>query len=268
MSKKIIIILICILATCGLFHVAYVKADSGWDSSYDSGSYGGSYSSGSYGGGYSSSSNYPYSSSNSSGINFSSPLAAICAAILFIVLAIAIITSYIIKTIANLKNRAQEKQEVTNINNKILEIIPNFNIDTISKEAFSTYEKFLNLWINNDTKEIEKISSNKFFNIICQALEKRKNTHEVIKDISLIDYKLVKTIINDDNSINLIIGFKFKCINYVIDNNSKNILLGNKKECSYEYVELEFNIDKKEKILIVNKIIGLPYFSNNFFDKN
>lgn len=264
-NRKLSLIIISIFVILGtLISINYVWADSGWDSSYDSGGgYSGGYSSG-YSVGYSSYSNIGESGS---GMNFSFPIVALCGIIFIIIAMIVVVILGILKIINNAREKALEAHFKLCSREQLLAIVPDFNEEEFDKKAFMVYKNFLDLWLQSDKEGIRAISSDKFYDTVCSALETRKNLSEVIKGITLIEHNLIRSSTSDNKTVDLIVGFKFKCVNYLMDHDSNKILSGDKDNYSYEYVEIEFNLDKDGKILIVRKITGLPYFSSTFFEK-
>lgn len=242
MKKKINKILISILLLIVSFGLIYmpVKADSGWDSDYDSGGWdsgsswdsdwdydpgsswsGGSYSSGSYSG---------------SG----SPLAAVITAIVIII---------IIFSITNKNNRNKPNSGGRSVSSKsnnyqdvspskIVEVDEEINIADLKSKTFTIYRDIQTAWMNFDTDTIRKLTTDEIYNMYSSQLEtlKLKGQKNIMKDITLEEAKIID-IKKVNNIITVSVYLRVKCYDYVIKEATGETVRGkDKQKIIIEYV--------------------------------
>lgn len=226
MKKKFIYSILLIFTCLILISPIATKADSGWDSSYDSGGWdsGGSWSSGSNWG--SSGWDSGYHSSSSSSYLISSPIATI---ILFIIIFVWAIIYTIKLTKKNrgippIEDPAFENLSSKNGNNnyididqsKINEIDPNINIEEFKKKAFNIYKDIQEAWMNFDTDKIRELTTDEIYNMYSSQLEtlKLKNQKNIMKNIEYVDAKIIDiTSVNGVITINVYL--RVKVLDYV-----------------------------------------------------
>lgn len=234
MMKKIIHSILLIFTCLILISPIATKADSGWDSSYDSGGWdsGSSWDSGGYDiGGYSS----HHSSSSGTGLG---PIADI-------VLILMILPIIVVETIKKrnkykgippIKNPALEsieknkkpfkigKNKHSNIQyndieqSKINKIDPNISIEEFKKKAFNIYKDIQEAWMNFDTDKIRKLTTDEIYNMYSSQLEtlKLKNQKNIMKNIEYVDAKIIN-ITNVSGVITINVYLRVKVLDYVIN---------------------------------------------------
>ena len=225
MKKKILIILISILCISGIiFTFTKVKADSGWDSSYDSG---GGWSSG--GGGSDWGSSWDYSS----GSGELSDIEAIFIIVLFVV--ILIISLY--------------SNKKTNDNNLSREIYSDVSDEIlakygINKEEFKQmiYQKYVdiqNAWMNFDYDKLKENLTNELYNSYKMQLEalNLKKQKNIMSDFEFIDAKIIR-VFDENNVINVKTYLRVCMYDYVVDENNK-VLRGDKNH----KIDIQYIID-------------------------
>lgn len=213
------------------------NADSGWDSDYDSSS---SWDSGSSwdsdsswdsGSSWDSDSSWHSSSSSSSG----DPIIG------FIIMAFVIIT-LIIKVNNVIKRNSPNDNNSTSISapfdgeykdlsiDSIREVDPNLDINEFKKKTFDIYKNIQVAWMNFDTSSIRKMTTDEIYNMYSSQLEtlKLKGQKNIIKDISLIDSKIVY-IEKIGNIITTNVYMKVRCYDYVIKEATGEVVRGNDK---------------------------------------
>jgi len=231
--KKILLGIFLLIISFGLMYVP-VKADSGWDSSYDSGGWdsGGSDWGGSDWGGSSwgSSTGGSYSG-DSGGIG---------------VVIIAIIIIIIIYNATNNRNKPSGGSNIkTKSNNyqdmnieKIKEIDPALNIADFKSQVFNIYKDIQTAWMNFDTDTIRKLTTDEIYNMYSSQLEtlKLKNQKNIMSDITLEEAKIIDMKkVNDVITTNVYL--RIKCYDYVIKEKTGETVRGkNKEKIIIEYI--------------------------------
>lgn len=230
MMKKflhsILLIFTCLIM---IFPIA-TKADSGWDSDYDSGGWdsgsswdsGGSWSSGSDWG--SSGSDWYYGDSgHSSGSGFVGLFVGI---IFLIVIAVIVFSNNKPKgpksgssidnniNISNNSNGNYQDIEQSKIN----EIDPNISIEGLKNKAFNIYKDIQEAWMNFDTDKIRKLTTDEIYNMYSSQLEtlKLKNQKNIMKNIEYVDAKIID-ITNVNGVIAINVYLRVKVLDYVIN---------------------------------------------------
>lgn len=240
--KKILLGILLLTISFGLMYVP-VKADSGWDSSYDSGGWdsgsdwggtdwgGSDWGGSSWGSGYSSSGSY---SGDSGGIG---------------VVIIAIIIIIIIYSITNNKNKPQGGSTRRNISTKsnnyqdmniqkIASIDPTINIAEFKMKAFNIYRDIQTAWMDFDTDTIRKLTTDEIYNMYSSQLEtlKLKNQKNIMSNITLEEAKIIDMKkVNDVITTNVYL--RVKCYDYVIKEKTGETVRGkNKEKIIIEYI--------------------------------
>ena len=257
--KKIIICISLITISFGLLYIP-VKADSGWDSSYDSGGwdsgsdwdsgsswdndydYGSSWSGGSYSGG---------GSYNGDG----SWLTAV-----FVVIIIIVIVSSITNNNNRNKPSSGNRNIRTNSNNyqdvsssKIVSVDPSINIVDFKAKAFDIYKNIQTAWMNFDTDTIRKLTTDEIYNMYSSQLEtlKLKDQKNIMKDIMLEEAKIID-IKKENNVITVNVYMRVICYDYVIKESTGETVRGKDKqkiiiEYVLSFVKSSVNNNKEEK---------------------
>ncbi len=243
MKKKIKITGICLIISLILLPPIISKADSGWDSSYDSG---GGWSSS---GGYDSWSSTSHSSSSGGGVF--GPISSIAT---FILLALIItveqskksksykgippIENPALESINKHKNsfkiknnKKKDKYCIIGYNDieqsKIDEFDSSVKIEEFKHQAFNIYKDIQEAWMNFDTDTIRKLTTDEIYNMYSSQLETLKLKHQknIMKNIEYVDAKITNIKLSDD-VISVVVFLRVKCLDYVINEKTNKTVRG------------------------------------------
>lgn len=247
MKKKINKILISVLLLTVSFGLIYmpVKADSGWDSDYDSGGWdsGSDWDSGS-----SWDSDWDYDSGTFwSGGSYSSSFDGegnIIASVIIVIIIVIVILSITNKNNRNKPNsggritptKSNNYQDVST--SKIVEVDPTINIADLKSKAFTIYRDIQTAWMNFDTDTIRKLTTDEIYNMYSSQLEtlKLKGQKNIMKDIALEEAKIID-IKKVNNIITVSVYLRVKCYDYVIKEATGETVRGkDKQKIIIEYV--------------------------------
>lgn len=221
-NKKTIIFSLLVLI-CTLSTIMIVKADSGWDSSYDFGS---SFDSGSSWSGGSSSWDYS-SSSSSGGISSSGSFVDFIIYLVIIIVIILIVSSKTAK-VNKLPKTIINPIHYTDMDiEKIKEVDSEFNIEKFKTTAFNIYKDIQTAWMDFDTDTIRNLTTDELYNMYSAQLTtlKVKKQKNIMKNIEYIDSKIVN--VKNNNDINTVVVYlNVKCLDYVVDEKTNNTLRG------------------------------------------
>ena len=269
MKKKIKITGICLIISLILLPPIISKADSGWDSSYDSG---GGWSSS---GGYDSWSSTSHSSSSGGGVF--GPIFSIAT---FILLALIItveqskksksykgippIENPALESINKHKNsfkiknnKKKDKYCIIGYNDieqsKIDEFDSSVKIEEFKHQAFNIYKDIQEAWMNFDTDTIRKLTTDEIYNMYSSQLETLKLKHQknIMKNIEYVDAKITNIKLSDD-VISVVVFLRVKCLDYVINEKTNKTVRGSdstRLDIQYllTFVKSNSNNDKIEK---------------------
>ena len=272
-TKKFLYILI-IIATIFAMPRA-LPADSGFDAGYGGGSYGGgsSYSGGghSYSGGGSSwgGSSYYSSSSNSGGGREATP-ADLFFAFLIISAFIIFMSVSLIKAIKyDSENNLKKMYNITpydhTVFDKIKEVYPNENEDTVINEALNVYKEFSEYINKRDLDGLRTVTSDTLYERMANILEtyKQNNNYSIVEDISL-QKGFIEFIDFYKNVLTVKVVLNVKEITYFGDKDYE-YLRGNKNQI--EENAYTVTIQKTlgaNKTIMMNKVLTTnPYFIVN-----
>lgn len=234
MKKKFLIFLVSI----GLIFsgVSLVRADSGWDSSYDSG--GGGWSSGgsSWSGGSSSwdsgwssggsSGSHSYSYSDGGNISF----------LIFFVIVIIIIIYCSINGgkggSSSSSNRADNYPEIKDDRLKKI----GMDADEFKKLAFELYKNIQEEWMNFDYDGLRKHLTDELYNTYMMQLDalKVKGQQNIMKDFENIAVKITN-ITEESGMVNVTVYLHTAMYDYVVDNNKKVVRGKDNRKLDIEY---------------------------------
>lgn len=236
-NKKIVILFMLFLAF-SLSTIIVARADSGWDSSYDSGGSWGS------GGSWDSGSSWDSGGYYSGGSSFSSssdPFDVIIPLAFFMVMFMLILYfsvkkrsnfNFMPKTIVNNTNYVD--MDIA----KIKEIDDKIEIEEFKKLAFDTYEKIQTAWMNFDTDTIRNLTTDELYNMYSSQLTtlKVKKQQNIMKNIEYMDAKIVN-VSNENGIITVVVYLNVKCLDYVIDTKTNKTLRGSdSRRLNIEYL--------------------------------
>lgn len=251
MHKKNNKIFIIIVFSVFMLIPTNISADSGWDSSYDSGSswdYGSSWDSGSSWSSSNSSWDYDYGSSySSSGSDYSNSSSSAFSILIFFLL------FYIIIGIYNL--RIPRKKIINNsfssdyyrdeniqkrLEDEIRKVIPDFTKDKFKPIVFEKYKEIQIAWMNFDYEALKKNLTDELYNMYHSQLEalKIKKQKNIMEGFSQEHFSLIDVNRNKDE-ISVKVRTTIHCYDYVVDDKN-NVVRGNKDKQNTYYYEMTF----------------------------
>lgn len=268
-NKKIIIVLIILGISFPVLNRQLVKADSGWDSSYDTNNYSSDYYSSDYGSSYSSeygSSSYNNYNSDSSYSNLSgitnvstnattqvfkllaqqileNPFLGLC--ICLIVGGILLLLAA--KIILPLKSKKTvNPNEVLDLSEEeIKKIDDSLNKETLKQEGFNLYKKSEIAKSKKNLTTLKEILSEELYKEYEQQLATLKENHQkaVATDILLKEAKII-SIKKKKNQEEIQLYLYVSQYDYIIDKNKK--VIRGTDEAKYE-IEYKITLEKNQK---------------------
>ena len=228
MKKKFLIFIVAI----GLLFsgVSMARADSGWDSSYDSG--GSCDSGGSWDSGWDSGSSW---SSRSSGGSYSDGDGF---AFMIIFAVVVIIIIYF-----SINNRGGKGGSGSTSNfNKYSDIKDDrlkkigMDADEFKKLAFELYKSIQEEWMNFDYDGLRKHLTDELYNSYVMQLDalKVKGQQNIMKDFENIDVKITN-ITEESGIVNVTVYLHTAMYDYVVDNNKKTVRGKDNHKIDIEY---------------------------------
>lgn len=225
-----------------------VKADSGWDSDYDSGSS----SSSDWGG-----SDYSSSDWSSTGDDYSGGAPSVVTIIIVIIIIVIIVKSNNNRNGSNGSSSSNTSNNITNYKDidieKINSIDKDLNIEEFKNKAFNIYKDLQTAWMEFDTDTIRKLTTDEVYNMYSSQLEtlKLKKQKNIMKDIELIDAKVID-IRKENNIITVDVYLNVRCYDYVIKEATKEVVRGKenaKLNIKYKlsFIKSATNNNKEEK---------------------
>lgn len=217
------IILLVVISTM-MYKPILIRADSGFDASYDSG--GSSYSGDSYG------------DSSIGNVDFSHPVTGLVVLIFFVI--IFIITILKLRTL----NVPNYTMSIDDIHSKI----PNFDIEQFNKKVFDNYKAIQIAWMNFELENIRDLISDEIFNMYSMQLEtlKVKGQKNMMENIEYISNAISDIKIENDN-IAITTLLQVSCNDYIVDEKN-NVVRGKKNQKMYYKYKLTFTKSNSENI--------------------
>ena len=263
---KIIRILLCVVAVITLTIYAVnpskLRGDSGFDSSYDSGSSYDSSSSYDSGSSYDSSSSYDRSySSSSSSSSDDSPgiIGSFFGGILLIFMLISIVSlpfNIIAFIIDKIKSRVEEKRTNSIINkmplyhsaeisdDEVKKIIPNFNKKEFINDRYNDFVIIQNAWMNFDYDTLRNMLTDELYNQYEMQLDtlKVKNEKNVMNGFEFKD-AMITDIEKESEKVTLTLEIAVSFYDYITQNG--RVVRGNKNVMINQHYKMTFvcNID-------------------------
>lgn len=242
--KKVTIYLILFLTIvvgANTIKITKVDADSGFDSSYDSGgsSWGGSSDS------WDSSSSWDSSDSSSGSGKPASLTSLMIVVVLFIVV-------FVIEN--EISKRKTEKKQIIKSKDMDLDLIskidPNLNLYEFKNEAFNIYKDVQEAWMNLDDGKIRTLTTDELYNMYSMQLDtlKVKNEKNIMKEINLVTASLTNLKIENNIETATVI-MTVNCYDYIVDSQNK-VVRGNDKnkiEITYELTYIKSVGEKVNK---------------------
>ena len=242
--KKVTIYLVLFLTLivgANTIKITKVDADSGFDSSYDSG---GSSWSGSSDSWDSSSSWDSSDSSSGSGepVSFTS----------FMIVVVIFIVVFVIANEIS-KRKTEEKQIIKSKDmdlDLISKIDPNLNLYEFKNEAFNIYKDVQEAWMNLDDGKIRTLTTDELYNMYSMQLYtlRVKNEKNIMKEINLVTASLTNLKIENNIETATVI-MTVNCYDYIVDSQNK-VVRGNDKnkiEITYELTYIKSVGEKVNK---------------------
>lgn len=242
--KKVTIYLVLFLTLivgANTIKITKVDADSGFDSSYDSG---GSSWSGSSDSWDSSSSWDSSDSSSDSGepVSFTS----------FMIVVVLFIVVFVIEN--EISKRKTEKKQIIKSKDMDLDLIskidPNLNLYEFKNEAFNIYKDVQEAWMNLDDGKIRTFTTDELYNMYSMQLDtlRVKNEKNIMKEINLVTASLTNLKIENNIETATVI-MTVNCYDYIVDSQNK-VVRGNDKnkiEITYELTYIKSVGEKVNK---------------------
>lgn len=242
--KKVTIYLILFLTLvvgANTIKITKVDADSGFDSSYDSGgsSWGGSSDS------WDSSSSWDSSDSSSGSGKPASLTSLMIVVVLFIVV-------FVIEN--EISKRKTEKKQIIKSKDMDLDLISkidsNLNLYEFKNEAFNIYKDVQEAWMNLDDGKIRTLTTDELYNMYSMQLDtlRVKNEKNIMKEINLVTASLTNLKIENNIETATVI-MTVNCYDYIVDSQNK-VVRGNDKnkiEITYELTYIKSVGEKVNK---------------------
>lgn len=208
-----------------------VKADSGFDGSYDGGS---SWDSGGsdWGGGSSWDSDSSFGGSGGS----VGPLGFI-GSVFALVTFLFIFTLFIMMTGKGAKKFSHSNTNGNYSSNrnqvipydiiKITNVLPDFNVDEFRKTTYDIYKKIQVAWMEFDNDSLRNLTTDEMYNMYISQLEtlKLKKQQNVMRDFNLYDFEVIG-METDNNNISITVAMMISCYDYIVDQVSYRTLRG------------------------------------------
>ena len=244
MKKLLQKLLVLLLVITPFALVLNVKADSGWDSDYDSGGSSDWCSSSSD---WSSSSSDWDSSSDDGSISFS------LTTIIFVVIVIVAICMELSKKKEEASTDLQLYQDVSE--DKLKEILPNLTLSYLKNMAFDKFVEIQNAWMEFDYDKLRELCTDELYNSYTSQLDvlKIKNGKNIMSDFKALETKIID-IVEQNGNVSVKVYMRVSFYDYVIDTTNNAVTRGNKNSKIVNNYVMTF-VRSKEGI---NKDISCP----------
>ncbi len=233
--KKINIFLITILFVIGIIlniNPKIVKADSGFDTSYDSSSSFDWGSSSDWG------SSFDWSSSGDSDLSDGGIVFVIFFVVIIVILLILVSNKQF--TASNLPDNIFGTDDSNDVpDEEIKKIIPDFNREKFLKERFNDYVTIQNAWMNFDYDTLRSVLTDELYNQYAMQLDtlKVKNQKNVMSDFEYRGAKITE--VNcENNQITIKMEMTVSFYDYIEQNG--NVVRGNSNVKVTQYYEISF----------------------------
>ena len=231
------------------YHIGLVGADSGFDSSFDSG--GSDFGSSDFGGS---------DSSGDGGDLFF--LLYLC--IEYPPLGIAVVTIIVILYFRNKKKGKQIVEKALNDKLDLLDVNIFPEEKKLEIEAFNLYKQIQFAWMNFDEGTIRKCTTDEMYNMYLMQLDtlKVKNQKNLMYDIKYISSS-IKDRYEENGQETIVMNMQVSCYDFIIDTKTNNVVRGNSSKLNYYNYELTFVRTKENKDLDICPRCGAPVEGNN-----
>ena len=237
-------VLIGILLLACLFLPLYqLKADSGFDGSYDSGSSGSS--------GSSSSSSSDFSSSGSlSGRG--TPISDEDVPYIILALFIGSISGFFIaKKLSNLIDKLSETavwvwpsekpDPLANVplynKEELVKVLPDFVETEFLDKAYKIYKDVQIAWMNADMAAMKSLVTDAMYNMYSAQIQTLllKQEKNIMKDFLFLS-SYIDGMSIDEESVSLYVNMKLECFDYIVNKNGRTIRGNDSKKVRYNYL--------------------------------
>ena len=253
--KSLLCILLCVFAVLTTLNV---KADSGWDSSYDSGGSSWSSSDSSW-----SSSDSSWGSSSDYSSSYSGEADA--GDVLFIVLAIFIFAIFIIAYGSKETSKATRSYRYNDISlEELQKYLPDKTLEQVKKDVFARFVNIQEAWMNFDYDALREYCTDELYNTYVSQLEtlKLKNGQNIMSDYQNLDMKITN-ITSENNVVSLIVYAEIRFHDYVINMKTNEVIRGTKERLMTNHYLMTFVIKKSDaKSLKICPSCGAPFEHN------
>ena len=238
-SFRIVLIIILLLA-CLFLPLYQLKADSGFDGSYDSGS---SSSSSSSSSGFSSS-----GSLSGRGTSISDEDVPYIIAALFIA---PILGVFIAKKLGNLIDKLAEKAALAESSKKtdplinvplynkeeLVKVLPDFVETEFLDKAYKIYKDVQIAWMNADMDAMKSLVTDAMCNMYSAQIKTLllKQEKNIMKDFLFLS-SYIDGMSIDEDSVSLYVNMKLECFDYIVNKNGKTIRGNDNKKVRYNYL--------------------------------
>lgn len=230
MKKKLLNFLtLCLCLFIFIFGIRNVFADSGWDSSYDSGS---SWSSSdSWSSSSSWDSDYSYGSSSSSGGDLSAGEAFI--------IAIFLIGGMVVFVIVMSKSSPTPGNNISSSNNysyykdisleDLQKVLPNETLEDLKLKLYQRFKDIQDAWENFNYDALREMCTDELAESYISQLDtlKLKNGKNIMSDFNPIDIKITSAKLDND-LISVVVYANITFYDYVINEKTGEVIRGNK----------------------------------------
>ena len=222
-----------------------VFADSGFDFSYDSG-----------GSDWGSSSSSMSTSSTSSSSSWDSDYSGdysggggIFGVIVFIVIVIIIIASSgsSNQNTQGVQNKANDEA----INNKIKELIPDFNKEQFLNEGYKIYTDIQNAWMNFKLDDVKNVITDEMFNMYESQLDtlEVKGEQNIMKDFKKVNAYL-KDVVKQNDNVTITAGYVIEFYDYIVEQSTGKVLRGSATSKVRVTYEMKFRKTLDQKLSV------------------
>ena len=225
MKKKLLNFLtLCLCLFIFIFGIRNVFADSGWDSSYDSGS---SWSSSDSWSSSSWDSDYSYGSSSSSGGDLSAGEAFIIA--IFLIGGMVVFAILILKnTDSSTTNDAYSYYKDISLEN-LQKVLPNETLEDLKLKLYQKFKDIQDAWENFNYDALREMCTDELAESYISQLDtlKLKNGKNIMSDFNPIDIKITSAKLDND-LISVVVYANITFYDYVINEKTGEVIRGNK----------------------------------------
>lgn len=249
--KRLKYLLILVTILLPFSYLTMVKADSGWDTGYDSGGYdSGGWDSGGYDSwdhDYDYGNNY-HSSGGSSTHYYSSTFGF---SDLMMIIFVFIIMAFIFYAISYSKDiKKTEINFYEDISDdKLKEIMPDYTVAQLKEIVTKKFIEVQNAWMEFDYDKLRELCTDELCNSYITQLDvlKIKNGKNIMSDFNTI-YLYITDVVLENNNYVIKAILKIEFFDYVIDTNTNNVTRGRSSAKVLNTYKLEFvkSVDEKD----------------------